>query len=536
MTDAPEQSRSSSKRINVKAAEPLLSFLPISILTDSYKTTHYLQYPNSRKMVAYAEFRNGFDKDVQDTRLVFYGIRYLLEAFIARQWTQKDVDNAAAFFSTHMAPGFTDFPFPKDIMNKFVRENRGYFPVVIEALPEGTCVHAHCPVFQITAKDGYAPLCTFLETILTMLWYPTTVATLSRRARDRIEAAFDRSVEGASGNPLIGTRLHDFGFRGCTCVEQSVLGGVAHLLNFDGSDTLSAAYYAQFHLNDGEPVAMSIPATEHSVMTAWRTEQQALANMIEQFGTGVFACVMDSYDYVQALAEMLPTVAQKQVGKGGFLVLRPDSGDPVEAVLLALEAAEKVFGVDTNARGYKVPRGCGVIQGDGISIEVLDQILQAVMAKGYSAQAVAFGMGGGLLQRVNRDTMSFATKLSHIVYADGTETDTMKLPKSDPLKYSLPGIMAVKSVDGVPTAFPADGGHVSPEENMLQVVWDSGPVEVERKKFTELRKQVDAQWRALPKTADVLSQPLKDKVKTVTARLRQPQDIQPARSTADHVQ
>ena len=87
-------------------------------------------------------------------------------------------------------------------------------------------------------------------------------------------------------------------------------------------------------------------------------------------------------------------------------------------------------------------------------------------------------MGGGLLQRVNRDTMSFATKLSHIVYADGTEADTMKLPKSDPLKYSLPGIMAVKSVGGVPTAFPADGGHVTPEENMLQVVWDNGPVEV----------------------------------------------------------
>lgn len=95
-------------------------------------------------------------------------------------------------------------------------------------------------------------------------------------------------------------------------------------------------------------------------------------------------------------------------------------------------------------------------------------------------QAVAFGMGGGLLQRVNRDTMSFATKLSHIVYADGTEADTMKLPKSDPLKYSLPGIMAVKSVEGIPTAFPADGGHVSPEENTLQVVWDNGPVQVSR--------------------------------------------------------
>lgn len=75
--------------------------------------------------------------------------------------------------------------------------------------------------------------------------YPTTVATLSRRARDRIEAAFEQSVEGGGSNPLLASRLHDFGFRGCTCVEQSVLGGVAHLLNFDGSDTLSAAYYAQ---------------------------------------------------------------------------------------------------------------------------------------------------------------------------------------------------------------------------------------------------------------------------------------------------
>ena len=82
------------------------------------------------------------------------------------------------------------------------------------------------------------------------------------------------------------------------------------------------------------------------------------------------------------------------------------------------------------------------------------------------------------MQRVNRDTMSFATKLSHIVYTDGSQNDIMKLPKSDPLKYSLPGVMAVKSVDGVPTAFPADGNHVTPEENMLQVIWDSGPVPV----------------------------------------------------------
>lgn len=508
---------------SLSASHMLSSFVPVSVLTDSYKISHYVQYPDCRKMVAYAEFREGFNKDKEDTRLIFYGIQHLLETYVTRQWTKDDVNKAAVFFSSHMAPGYTNFPFPKELMSRFVQQNNGYFPVKLEALPEGTCVHAHCPVFQITAENEYAPLCTFLETILTMLWYPSTVATLSRRARDRIEAAFERSVEGGGRSPLIGSRLHDFGFRGCTCVEQSVLGGVAHLLNFEGTDTLSAAYYAQFHLNDGEPVGMSIPATEHSVMTAWHTEREAMENMIENFGSGLFACVMDSYDYAEALAQHLPAVAQKQVGKGGFIVLRPDSGDPVEAVLMGLEAAEKVFGVDTNSLGYKVPRGCGVIQGDGINIGKLDEILQAVMAKGFSAQAVAFGMGGGLLQRVNRDTMSFATKLSHIVYTDGSQNDIMKLPKSDPLKYSLPGVMAVKSVDGVPTAFPADGTHVTPEENMLQVIWDSGPVPVKWKKFSDLKQQVDAQWRALPKSADVRSQPLKDKVKAVTARLRSAQ-------------
>jgi nicotinamide phosphoribosyltransferase len=93
--------------------------------------------------------------------------------------------------------------------------------------------------------------------------YPTTVATSSRRARDIIEAAFETSVEGGSSSPLLRSRLHDFGFRGCCTVEQSVLGGCAHLLNFEGTDTMSAAYYAQFHLNGGQPVGMSIPATEH---------------------------------------------------------------------------------------------------------------------------------------------------------------------------------------------------------------------------------------------------------------------------------
>ena len=93
-------------------------------------------------------------------------------------------------------------------------------------------------------------------------------------------------------------------------------------------------------------------------------------------------------------------------------------------------------------------------------------------------QATAFGMGGGLLQRVNRDTMSFATKLSHIVYKDGSTADLMKAPKSDPSKASLPGILGVKRVDGVPTAFPQDDPEMHHAESLLEVVYNGRPVKV----------------------------------------------------------
>ena len=189
------------------------------------------------------------------------------------------------------------------------------------------------------------------------------------------------------------------------------------------------------------------PAGACSVMTAWATERAALEHMIENFGSGVFACVMDrsvvafflhfcscsvtltrlrpcSYDYEHALSEILPTVAAKKIAKGGFMVLRPDSGDPVQTVVLGLRAAEKVFGCDINSKGFKVPRGCSVIQGalalhsvvvvlvsptrrdagDGINSATLELIIDAVHEAGFSAQSVGYGMGGGLLQKVCRST------------------------------------------------------------------------------------------------------------------------------------
>eukprot|EP00286_Rhodomonas_abbreviata_P018302 CAMPEP_0181308900 /NCGR_PEP_ID=MMETSP1101-20121128/11726_1 /TAXON_ID=46948 /ORGANISM="Rhodomonas abbreviata, Strain Caron Lab Isolate" /LENGTH=563 /DNA_ID=CAMNT_0023415347 /DNA_START=161 /DNA_END=1852 /DNA_ORIENTATION=+ len=489
---------------------------PMGVMTDSYKATHFHMYPECRSMTAYGEFRAQYKGvGVDDDRFIFYGMRHCIENLVARRWTRADVEAAEAFYSTHNA-GATPYPFPKDLFLKFIDEHDGYFPVVIEALPEGTVAYVRTPVFIITAEGEYSRLCTFLETVLDMVWYPSCVATLSRFVRDVIEEAFVQSVDEELFW-LADSRLHDFGFRGCTCVEQSVLGGAAHLLNFGGSDTMSACYHVQYHLNGGRPVGSSIPATEHSVMTAWPSEEAAMLNEIDKYGHSLYACVMDSYDYDYALNTVLPKVADKVKEKGGVIVLRPDSGDPMSQVLKGLKAAEATFGASVNKKGYKLLNNSAVIQGDGVNYNSVKEILEGVMKEGYAATNVAFGMGGGLLQKMNRDTMSFATKLSHIVYEDGTERDVMKTPKSSSAKISLPGRLFVGRVNGVPTVFPQEDPACKSVEPVMRVVYNKGPVAGAFEDFDDVRARVKAQWAALPKKGPCFSATFQAKIDRILA-------------------
>jgi nicotinic acid phosphoribosyltransferase len=202
--------------------------IPFLMLTDSYKISHPELYPNAQKMVAYGEFRKAYNGDKNDERIVFCGMRYIIETYVTHRWTLEEVDKAAHFFSTH-GPGHGKFPFPRELFDAIATEMDGKFPVKIEALPEGSVCHPHVPVYQITAEGRFSRLVTFLETLLTMAWYPSTVATLSRRTRSIIERAYDESVD-ERGRWTLASRLHDFGFRGCTSVEQAVLGGCANLV------------------------------------------------------------------------------------------------------------------------------------------------------------------------------------------------------------------------------------------------------------------------------------------------------------------
>lgn len=491
--------------------------IPFAVFIDAYKASHAFLFPPAEERQAYGEFRRSFNKDHSDHRILFYGLRHVVDRYVARRWTIDDVKRAADFFKT-LNVGQTPYPFPEELLTSIVKECDGWFPVKIMGLPEGSVIYPHTPVYTITAKDKYACLVTWLETLLTMVWYPTTVATLSRRTRSLIKEFFDQSVE-QSQHCLLDSGLQDFGFRGCASLEQALLGGSAHLLSFISSDTAIAAYHVQYNLNGGIPLASTIPSTEHSVMLSHKDELSAINRIMQEHGERSYGIVMDTYDYAYALKKILPVVREEKIRMGGLMVIQPDSGDPIESVLMGLGALEKVFGVQINALGYKVLNRCSVIQGDGIDYETIRSILEAVLAAGFSAQNVVFGMGSGLLQRVNRDTMSFATKLCYQRTADGHERDICKTPKADNDKTSLPGRFALRrNNDGCIIVYPDNGAYEG--EEVMQVYYDHGKVEQAGKLFSELRTDSIHDWEVMPKIFDPVSRELKDRQQALISKNR----------------
>jgi nicotinamide phosphoribosyltransferase len=281
----------------------------------------------------------------------------------------------------------------------------------------------------------------YLETLLSQAWYPTTIATQSRAMKDTIVANLERT-----GDPtLFGFKLHDFGFRGSTSVESSAWGGAAHLLNFMGTDTLSALLLLRQYYGC-RLAGFSIPAAEHSTITSWGKEQEAEAfrNMLEAFPDGLVAVVSDSYDVFHACRELWGKRLREQVlSRNGTLIVRPDSGNPPTVVVQVLDLLANAFGFTLNTKGFKVlDPHVRVIQGDGIDHAMLGEVLGAMEVAGWSGDNIAFGSGGGLLQKVNRDTLKFAFKCS-AVEVNGEWRDVMKDPVTDPGKRSKAGRLAL---------------------------------------------------------------------------------------------
>ncbi|HEX3771768.1 MAG TPA: nicotinate phosphoribosyltransferase [Polyangiaceae bacterium] len=414
--------------------------------TDSYKASHWTQYPPGvTSMYSYFESRGG-----RYGHSVFFGLQYLLRGALSRPITRSHVDDAARFFEAHGEP------FNRDGWEHIVDRYAGRLPVRIRAVPEGTVVPAGNVLFdvELAAPDPKAFwVVSWLETMLVRLWYPCTVATLSRHCKETILAALQASADDPAGE--IPFKLHDFGSRGGSSEETIRIGGAAHLVNFLGSDTVEGVRLANRYY-DAPMAGFSIPAAEHSTITMWgrEREEDAYANFVQRYlvdrvvpagAPKIAACVSDSYDVFRAIEELWcgPRLLPMIRASGGKLVIRPDSGDPITVLLRCLEVLERKVGMAKNTKGYKVlPPYLGLIQGDGINDQSLGEILRAVTDRGYSASNLGFGMGGGLLQQVNRDTQKYAFKCAAAL-VDGTWVDVSKSPATDMGKRSKRGHQAL---------------------------------------------------------------------------------------------
>ncbi len=451
----------------------------IITLTDSYKVSHWKQYPkNTTRVYSFFESRGGMFPSVTFFGLQYYLMKYLAGVVVNEQFIKK----ARRRFKAHFG---TDEMFNEAGWRYIIEKHGGKLPVRIKAVPEGTTVPTGNVLMTIENTDPECEWDTnYLETLLSMVWYPSTVATQSREMR-RVLLKY----LVMTGDPsLIDFKLHDFGFRGSTSVESAGIGGAAHLVNFLGTDTLAALDVAEDYY-DEESAGFSIPAAEHSTITSWGRENEAEAfeNMLTQFPSGLVAVVSDSYNIYEACKKIWgEQLREKVLARDGVLVVRPDSGYPPDTVVVVLNILGEKFGYTMNDKGYKVlnPK-VRVIQGDGIDYEMLDKVLVAMKIAGWSADNVAFGSGGGLLQKVNRDTQKFAIKCSYMEVA-GEGRDVMKDPITDPGKRSKAGRLALVKIDGeFKTVREEEAARLGLKDE-LETVFENGEILVKHS-FADIR-------------------------------------------------
>ncbi|MDB4991396.1 MAG: nicotinate phosphoribosyltransferase [Myxococcaceae bacterium] len=446
--------------------------------TDSYKLSHFSQYPpGTSRMMSYFEARGG-----EFESCTLFGLQYLLHAYLAHPVTRADVACQKAFAEAH------GVPFNERGWLHIVDRYQGRLPVRIRAVPEGTVVPVSNALLTIESVDDVecAWIVSWLETMLVRLWYPSTIAIMSRESKKILSHFLELTAEDPAAE--LGFKLHDFGARGVSCLEQSRLGTAAHLLSFFGSDTIEGIRMAN-HYYGAAMAGFSIPATEHSTMTMWGEahEEDAFENYVRTAlveratPPGVLklaACVSDSFDVYRAVEKywcgprILPLLQQS----GGTLVIRPDSGDPLEVLPRIFELLEARVGMRVNSKGYKVlPDYFRVIQGDGIDRSSMREILAKLTELKISASNIAFGSGGGLLQKVNRDTQKWAFKCCNALVS-GKEVEVRKNPVTDRGKRSKAGRLdLIHTERGFETIALPEGVDAHRDSAMV-TVFDNGDI------------------------------------------------------------
>lgn len=442
---------------------------------DTYKSGHAWQYlPGMRGLYSYFSSRGGRYRHV-----CFNGLQPLMLRYLCTQVTMDHVREAESVLKSG------NNPFNRRGWEKVVTHYNGRLPIRICAVPEGTVVPTGNVLFTVettTDDPDVAFLPNWFETKDVRLWSPTTVASRGFYIKQMLREFADTTCDDPQA--WLDWAVHCFGGRGGSSLETIQINGAAHLINFNGTDTTEAVRHIN-HFYGGVGLWGSVPAAEHSTVCSWGPEHEEdfyehfvktwlYGENDERVKYPIAACVSDPYDYFNAVenlwfGERLHNLVRES---GGKLVIRPDSGTPKEVDRKSLEIEERKLGMRKNMRGYKVgPAYFGFIQGDGINDESIPEIAHEVTSHKYAMSNIGFGMGGGGLQDMTRDTQKCALKASAIQRPDGSWVGIHKNPKTDPTKASMAGKLALVREQGEYRTVEAPR-----KDNILVPVYENGRV------------------------------------------------------------
>jgi nicotinamide phosphoribosyltransferase len=484
-------------------------------LLDGYKNWHHMMYPAGITQL-YSNMTPRSYKHLKCDKSVFFGLQYYLKEYLIKQWNEnffnipkdKIVNDVKRFHWAYSGVDFNTTHIEK-------LHDLGYMPLKIKALPEGSLVNEKVPYFTITnTHPDFAWLVNYLETQMsTSIWDLCVNATIAYEYRKILDKWADKTCDD---NSFVQWQGHDFAQRGRSS-QESTFNQAGHLLSFTGTDTIPSIFMLEEYYNADitkELVGASVPATEHSVMTSYGKEDEieAFERMLNLFPTGIISVVSDSFDLWQVCTTFVTQLKDKILARNGKLVIRPDSGDPVDIVcgvntagpdydknyaVYTVEQTKGVvellwdaFGGTINSKGYKVlDSHIGVIYGDSISRERAEAICRRLEAKGFASNNVVFGIGSYTYNYNTRDSLGIAVKSTYCE-VDGEARNIFKDPVTDDgMKKSARGLLRIDLVDGEYVL----RDEVTPEEEAggeLKVVYENGKLLVDHT-LQEIRNRVN---------------------------------------------
>jgi nicotinamide phosphoribosyltransferase len=462
---------------------------------DFYKTDHRRQYaPGTTSVYANMTARSSRLSGVN--HVISFILQYFIKKYLMQEFQngffERSKAGAVASYKRRL-----DYALGKDTVpldHVYALHELGYLPVVIKALPEGSRVPLQVPLFTVeSTHDDFFWLTNDLETIISAtIWGPCTSATIAFEYLK--EFAWWAKHTGADPN-FVPWQGHDFSFRGMYGLEAALMSGAAHLLSFQGTDTMPAIDFLEEWYNancETDDIGGSVPATEHSTMSSGGKESEKdtyVRLLTEVYPKGIVSIVSDTWDFWGVITKILPSIKDMIMVRDGKLVIRPDSGDPVK-VIVGDEDAEagspersgliqllwNAFGGKTNEKGFKVlDSHVGAIYGDSITLERQRNILRGLTRKGFASSNIVLGIGSFTYQYVTRDTFGFAIKATHCEQ-NGQSVPIFKEPKTDSKKNSHRGLIAVTMDDDgdFRAVFPVTREQEQSDANLLRPVFRDG--------------------------------------------------------------